>query len=234
MSCKPKNVYLDENYLRTKESQQVNFRMDNPEYGMDKEMIKNKLGPFLTTIDSGKGIGIGLSMVYGIVKSHGAVLTCDSKPDTDTSFEIFFPEPQSDEKQTTTAPAVVEPAKQKTETILLVDDEEPIQEFGKMILEKFGYAVLVANSGERAIDIYKSKNQQIDLVVLDLNMPGMGGQKCLIELVRINPDVKVVVASGFCPHGQLKQLMSKGATCYIQKPYMIEDILKSVRKALAK
>ncbi|MBN2420028.1 MAG: response regulator, partial [Deltaproteobacteria bacterium] len=119
-----------------------------------------------------------------------------------------------------------------SETILIVDDELFVRELGVQILAKFGYNVIAASDGETAIEIYFKNRDKISLVILDLIMPGMGGKKCLNEILKKDPEAKVVIASGFSPDGDAKSAMDSGAKGFISKPYNVRNMLKEVRKVI--
>jgi DNA-binding NtrC family response regulator len=119
-----------------------------------------------------------------------------------------------------------------SETILLVDDEDFLRELGKEMLERFGYTVLIADRGESAVEIYREKRERISLVILDLMMPGMGGKKCLEELLRMNPLVNVVIASGYSINEPMREALDEGAKGFIRKPYELRQMLKTVREVL--
>ena len=119
-----------------------------------------------------------------------------------------------------------------SEIILLVDDKEAIRDLAKQALMKFGFKVISAFSGEQAIEVYKAKPDVIDLILMDLGMPGMGGYKCLQELLKLDPHVKVVIASGYSFDQQVKQTMDAGAAGFIGKPYKIKDLINTVRMVL--
>ena len=119
-----------------------------------------------------------------------------------------------------------------TETILLVDDDQNIRELLKEILDRFDYAVLSAQSGEESLEIYKEKKEKIDLVLMDLNMPGMGGKQCLKELLGLEPALKVIVSSGHCTQGEIDETMRLGAAEFLTKPYHHSDLLKKIRETL--
>ncbi len=199
--------------------------------GIDPAIRDHIYEPFFTTKATGEGTGLGLSMVYGIVKSHGGAVTCDSRMGAGTSFRIYFPvlplEDMPDSKALEQPPV-----SSGEERILLVDDEESILEIGSDILSRHGYETVSAGSGEEALDTYAAEQDRIDLVILDLNMPGMGGRKCLEALREADPGVKVVVATGHTSTDQARQAMALGAVRFIPKPYRLRDILKVVREVL--
>jgi two-component system, cell cycle sensor histidine kinase and response regulator CckA len=200
---------------------------------MDKETLEHIFDPFFTTKEVGKGTGLGLAMVYGIVKSHEGYIMCYSEPGQGTVFKIYFPvrEGEKIEKKTETGNAAPEPAR-GIETILLVDDEELLRNIGKEILESFGYTILLASEGESALELYREKSGDIALVILDLIMPGMGGEKCLGEILKLNPRAKVVIASGYSVNGHAKNALDAGAKAFIKKPYEIRQMLGVVREVL--
>ncbi|MBW1909228.1 MAG: response regulator, partial [Deltaproteobacteria bacterium] len=119
-----------------------------------------------------------------------------------------------------------------SEKILLVDDEETILNIGQNMLARSGYTVITAKSGEEAIEVYRAEKEDIDLVILDMSMPGMGGHKCLKELVEIDPEVKTIIATGYTATGKVKETLESGAAGFIGKPYRLEEILKKIREVL--
>lgn len=198
--------------------------------GMDKETLEHVFEPFFTTKKPGAGTGLGLSMVYGIVKQHNGHITCYSEPGHGTTSKIYLPiftiEGQIDE------PQIIEVPSGGQETILLVDDEEHIRELGKKSLARAGYTILTARNGEEALDLYRTKAREIDLVILDLIMPVMEGHRCFEELRKINPCVKVIIASGYSAHGSAKRTVEAGAKGFVRKPYNLSELLGSVRRVL--
>ncbi|MBS3919289.1 MAG: response regulator, partial [Deltaproteobacteria bacterium] len=163
-------------------------------------------------------------------KSHEGYILCESEPGKGTTFRIYFPvteqgrgvEEWREDKE----------LKGGSETILLVDDEEPIRNLGEQIFAKYGYTVLKVSDGESALKLYQEKKGEIALVVLDLIMPGMGGKKCLEELLQINPEVKVVITSGYSPDGSHKTFLEGGAKNFISKPFNMKEMLQVVREVL--
>lgn len=199
--------------------------------GMDKEILDHIYEPFFTTKETGKGTGLGLAMVYGIVKSHRGYITCESQKGQGTCFKIYFPALESIVEEEMEEDRENHIAGGK-ETILLVDDEKYILEIGRDMLEQYGYTTFVAESGEKAVEVYRAGNKEIDLIVLDLNMPGMGGHRCLEKLLEINPAAKVIIASGYSQNAEVKRTMNSGAVGFIGKPYRLVDMLKKVREVL--
>ncbi len=179
----------------------------------------------------GKGTGLGLATVFGIVKSHCGHIFCQSEPGNGSSFQIYFPAhaatPISPAKSESFA--VVQSGK---ETILLVDDDPSIREFGQELLERYGYRVLLAESGEDAILQFGAHSGDIDMIILDLGMPGMGGYRCLTELLKIDSTTRILIASGYGPVGQAQEALKSGAKGFISKPYRIEEMLTAIRKVI--
>jgi two-component system cell cycle sensor histidine kinase/response regulator CckA len=200
--------------------------------GMDRDTLSHIFDPFYTTKGVGKGTGLGLSMVYGIVKDHGGHIQCRSAPGQGTTFRLFFPLCQSETALPQVTPQKRGRAMGGGETILLVDDEKALCNLGKQILGTAGYLVIVAGSGEEALQLFGDLGRGIDLVVLDLNMPGMGGLLCLQEMRRRNPAAKVIIASGYVASEHAGSSGIQGAAGFVPKPYRRDDMLQAVRGVL--
>lgn len=231
-----KNITLDEEYckmhLGAKPGDYVLLTVTDTGHGMDKETLEHLFEPFYTTKGVGRGTGLGLSMVYGIVKSHDGYIFCDSAPGKGATFEIYLPViEQKLEKEELKEEKISMGGK---ETILLIDDEESIRDLGNQILNQFGYTVLATSDGESGLELYRKEKGKIDLVILDLIMPGMGGKKCLEELLKMNPKVKVVIASGYSIDGPTEEALEVGAKNFVSKPYAMRQMLKVVREVLDK
>jgi len=229
------NATLDADYakrhLGAEPGRYVLLSVSDTGHGMDQETVNKIFDPFFTTKEFGKGTGLGLASVYGIVKSHGGYITCYSEAGKGTTFKIYFPaivQPETEEIEEVEA----KPIPRGTETILIVDDEEDIRGFARQALMKFGYRVLTASNGEEALELYSAKSTEIDLVVMDLGMPGMGGHKCLQEMRKLDRRVRGIIASGYSINGQVKKSLEAGARGYVGKPYKLADLLKTVREAL--
>ncbi len=230
-----KNVVLDEEYFKIHPAampgEYVLLSIADTGFGMNKETMEHIYEPFFTTKEVGKGTGLGLAMVYGIVESNGGYITSYSKPDEGATFRIYFPVLKAD-IEVRASDIKEEKLQGGSETILLVDDEETVLDIAKIMLERFRYTAITAESGEDAIEIFKKSNPYPDLVILDIGMPGMGGHKCLKELLKIYPDIKVIISSGYPENGKTEKTIESGAAGFIAKPYRLADMLKKVREIL--
>ncbi|OPX41173.1 MAG: hypothetical protein B1H13_03530 [Desulfobacteraceae bacterium 4484_190.3] len=231
------NVILDEEFckdhLGARPGKYALLRISDTGIGMNRRTLEHIFDPFFTTKEVGKGTGLGLAMVYGIVKSHEGYIMCASEPGDGTTFKIYFPVMEGIPARFETEAKNNEATSERgSETILLVDDEEILRDIGRDILETFGYTVLLAPDGESALELYKERRKHISLVILDLIMPGMGGKQCLEKLLKINPDTKVVIASGYSIDGHAKDALKAGAKAFVSKPYELNKMLQAVRSVL--
>ncbi len=199
--------------------------------GMDKETMERIFDPFFTTKEMGRGTGLGLASAYGIIKGHGGYVDVDSKKGQGSTFSIYLP---ASERRAHEAVKTAERLTKGTGTVLLVDDEEVIIEVGKELLETMGYRVLIAKDGEEAIAIYKKHLDDIDIVVLDMVMPNMGGGKAYDRMKEINPDIKILLSSGFSINGEASEILARGCNGFIQKPFTMKELSKRVSKILEK
>jgi PAS domain S-box-containing protein len=197
--------------------------------GMDEKTRDRIFEPFFTTKEMGHGAGLGLASAYGIVRNHGGFIKVTSKLGEGTTFDLYLP--ASPEKA---APAQAPPgvAVEGRETILLIDDEEIIIDVSREILESLGYRVWTVRTGHEAIALFKSRKNEIDLVILDMIMPGMGGGETFDRLKEIHPGVKVILSTGYSLTGQAREIMARGCKGFIQKPYKIETISQKIRELI--
>lgn len=197
--------------------------------GMDQKTRRRIFEPFFTTKEMGRGTGLGLAIVYGIVLNHGGFIKVYSEPGQGTTFNMYLP--SSEKEPAHRKPAATEPLT-GSETILLIDDEEMILELNKELFEKIGYTVLTASSGIEALKLYKEKKSEIDLVIMDMIMPQMHGIELYENIKTVNPDVKVLLSSGYSLNGQAQQIIDRGCNGFIQKPFRIAEISKKVRELI--
>jgi two-component system, cell cycle sensor histidine kinase and response regulator CckA len=230
------NMSLDEGYCKScdeimQPGDYVLLTVSDAGHGMEKEILEHIFDPFFTTKEVGKGTGLGLAMVYGIVRQHGGHITCDSQPNEGATFKIYLPaiEEVRTEKEDREEQAL---PRGGTETILLVDDEDFVRDLGTRFLTRVGYTVLNAASGPEAVQLYLKEGERISLVILDLIMPEMGGDKCLEEILAINQDAKIIISSGAAVQGKKKETLESGAKGFVSKPFQLREMLKTVREVL--
>jgi CheY-like chemotaxis protein len=197
--------------------------------GMDEKTKGRIFDPFFTTKEMGKGTGLGLATVYGIIKGHQGMITVDSKPGHGATFIIHLPASEKAKVKAKTATGTIA---RGTETILLVDDEKMVMEVNKEILEFLGYRVYAAGSGQEAIAVYMEKQKEIDLVILDMLMPAMSGGETFDRLREINPGIKVLLSSGYSINGKAQTIMDRGCNGFLQKPFRMEELSHKVREML--
>ncbi len=227
------NVTLSPSYLKSiKEAgpgHYVKISVTDTGVGMDDATREKVFDPFFSTKEMGQGSGLGLASVYGIIKNHGGFIRVSSIEGQGTTFEIHLP--ASKNKAVEEGPGTDRhEIRYGQGTVLLVDDEEMIVLVGRLMLEKLGYRVLVAGSGQEALDVYGEKKEEIDLVILDMVMPGMGGGETYDRLKEIDGDVKVLLSSGYSIDGQAKEIMDRGCRGFIQKPFAVEELSRRVEK----
>lgn len=197
--------------------------------GMDQETLGRIFEPFFTTKEMGRGTGLGLASSYGIVKSHGGFMEAESELGKRTTLSVYLPATDKVLQPSVQAPPTLVGG---SETILLVDDEDRILKVGTKVLEKLGYRVLEATNGVEALKLYKEQMDQIDLVILDLMMPQMGGAETFDRLKEINPDVKVLLSTGYSLEGLAEDLLASGCDAFIQKPFGMQAMAEKIREVL--
>ncbi|MCX5862918.1 MAG: PAS domain S-box protein [Deltaproteobacteria bacterium] len=234
LTIETRKVMLDEEYCRThlesKPGQYVMISVSDTGHGMSQETVQHIFEPFFTTKGEGKGTGLGLAMVYGIMKHHEGFINCYSEPGHGTTFRIYFPVVSTElEEDSEQESAVLQGG---SETILLVDDEESLCDIGSQLLTRAGYTVLTATSARDALDLYRNQKSDISLVILDLIMPEMGGKECFKELAKIDSKVKVILSSGFLSDGTSEEARVFGFRGLVEKPYNMRQLLGLVREVL--
>lgn len=235
------NLSIETDFYRLREEQIVDFFQIPPgEYvrinvtdtghGMTPEIKKRMFEPFYTTKGVGKGTGLGLAVVYGIVKNHGGYITVYSEPGLGTTIRIYLPKAEGE----IITPKKEEIAKQQTRrgTILLIDDEEVVRELGKDILEAYNYSVLLAAHGNEGITIFSEHKHRIDLVILDMIMPGKTGKQTFQDIKALRPNAKVLLCSGYGQEMYFRELFEAGASGLLQKPFQPDELIVKVTKAI--
>jgi CheY-like chemotaxis protein len=227
-----RNIIADENFAQrysVKPGKYVKISITDTGSGIDEKIKGRIFEPFFTTKEMGRGTGLGLASAYGIVKNHGGVITVYSEKGHGTTFGIYLP---ASEKVVPAEKPSLRDVLRGNETILLVDDEPMIIDVGRDILEALGYTVIVAKNGEEAVRIYREKKDTIDLVILDMIMPGMGGAETFEVLKTIKPKVTVILSSGYSMNGRPAKMLEQGCRGFIQKPYNMAELSQAVRAAL--
>jgi signal transduction histidine kinase/CheY-like chemotaxis protein len=226
------DVDIDENFIkpyRVEPGSYVCITVSDNGLGMDKATQQRIFEPFFTTKKMGRGTGLGLASAYGIIKNHGGFIEVESEAGEGASFHIYLP---ASDKQVIDETDAFEEVLKGNETILLVDDEMMIIEVGQEILNALGYEVLPALSGQEAVEIYTNKNTSIDMVVLDMIMPGMSGGEAYDQLKKINPQVRVLLCSGYSLSGQATEILDRGCDGFIQKPFKLRELSVKIREIL--
>jgi len=219
--------------------------------GMDKEIKERIFEPFFTTKGLARGTGLGLASVYGIIKSHGGYTDVESKKGHGTTFSLYLPATKAEGIAQRAASERSAEILQGKETVLLVDDEEMILDVGQELLKTLDYKVLIANGGKEALEIvskaHGAKRMEpeekgryapgampfaIDLVILDMIMPVIGGGETYDRMKEINPDIKVLLSSGYSIDGQATEILKRGCNGFIQKPFSIKELSQGIREIL--
>ena len=229
------DIVLDEKYsepFRIKPGNYVKISVTDTGVGMDNAIQQRIFDPFFTTKDIGRGTGLGLASAYGIIKNHGGIINVYSKRGEGTTFNIYLPAsengvPIKDKK-------LPDEILKGTETVLLVDDEDGILDIGEEMLKEIGYEVWIARGGKEAIEIYSNHKGKIDVVILDMIMPDMNGGKAYDRMKEINPNVKVLLSSGYSINGKAAAILKRGCDGFIQKPFTMQKLSKKIRNILDK
>jgi polar amino acid transport system substrate-binding protein len=189
--------------------------------------------PFFTTKEVGKGSGLGLAMVYGIVKQHNGYINCYSEPGKGTTFKIYLPLSLGEAGGEESPPATSAPIG-GTETILVAEDDDDVRKLTKDVLEKFGYTVIGAANGEEAVNIFRENEGKIHLLLLDVIMPKKNGKEAYEEIKRIRPAIKALFISGYTANIIHKRGFIEEGLEFILKPVSPTELLRKVRKVLEK
>ena len=197
--------------------------------GMDEATIAHIFEPFFSTKQRGRGTGLGLASVYGIIKNHGGFILVRSEKAVGTSFMVHLP---ASTKCVEQVRKTADPIHKGSETVLLIDDEQMILDIGTHMLESLGYKVLTASGGSKGIEIFDRNMADIDLVLLDMIMPGIGGRDTFTALRRRNTNLKVLLLSGYSLDGQAGEILAQGCSGFIQKPFTMAELSKKLRQVL--
>jgi PAS domain S-box-containing protein len=228
-------VEFDEDYVRrhvfAKPGKYMLISVTDTGNGMDATTKGKIFEPFYTTKDIGKGTGLGLAMVYGIIKQHNGYINVYSEPGKGTTFKIYLPVVEQEAEKLVTA--VLPPVTGGTETILLAEDAVMVRDLAKKILEEYGYHVIIAEDGSAAVETYKA-HPEIALLILDVIMPGKNGKEVYLEVRNLRPDIKVLFMSGYTANIIHKKGILDSGTEFISKPFSPNAFLRKVREVLNK
>ncbi len=219
-----KNAMLDDYYASLNgidPGKYVQVSVRDTGMGIESSNQEKIFDPFFTTKQRGRGTGLGLAASYGIIKNHGGILNVQSEKGKGTTFNIYLP---SSEKEVQVEKKSGEDAKAGSGIILLVDDEEMIIRVGRQMLEALGYQVIEARSGKEAIEVYRENQDRIHVIILDVIMPDMDGSETFDILKEIDPDVKVLLASGYSIDGKAGEILERGCHGFIQKPFDLNNL----------
>jgi CheY-like chemotaxis protein len=226
------NIFLNDELAllySVKPGKYVKITVTDTGTGMDEKTRKRIFDPFFTTKEMGRGTGLGLATVYGIINGHKGMINVYSEPGHGTTFTIYLPASEKEIVKEETATGTID---RGTETILLVDDEKIILEVSRELLESMGYRVYAVGSGQEAVALFTRKRHEIDLVILDMIMPEISGGETFDRLREINPGIKVLLSSGYSLNGEAQTIMDRGCKGFIQKPFLIENLSRKVREIL--
>jgi CheY-like chemotaxis protein len=234
ITVETKDIHLHEEFVRmhqVKPGKFVKVTVTDTGNGMDEATRQRIFDPFFTTKSRERGTGLGLASVYGIIKNHGGIVTVKSDKGRGTTFTVFLP---ASDKAARLDRAQTMNAVRGEGTILLVDDEKMVIEAGRLMLQSLGYTVLTAYNGLEALSIYKARQTDIDLVLLDIIMPGMDGSEVLQIMRTINPEVKILLASGYSLEHQTQKTLGAGCAGFIQKPFSLKALSVKIQECLTK
>ncbi|MFN8613329.1 MAG: response regulator [Vulcanimicrobiota bacterium] len=197
--------------------------------GIPPEIRERVFEPFFTTKENGKGTGMGLAMVYGIVKNHGGTIRLETEPGKGTTFHCYLPLADQSVREEV---AKARPMVHGSGKILVVDDEELLRDVACKLLKHLGYQVVTCEDGLQACEYYAAHQREVDLVIVDMIMPKVGGAECFRNLKKINPEVRAVLSTGYSLNDTAQQLLDEGMVGFIQKPYQLSQLSEVMAKAL--
>ena len=228
------NVTLDKEYIKPFEvtpGRYVKISVTDTGIGMDAATREKIFDPFFSTKNIGQGSGLGLSSLYGIIKNHEGLINVYSEKGEGTTFNIYLPASEKEAVEEAPQPGRYE-VQYGQGTILLIDDEEMILTVGPKMLEKLGYQTFTAGSGQEALYLYEKHRGNIDLVILDMVMPDMGGGETFDRLNEIDQDVRVLLSSGYSINGHAQEILDRGCSGFIQKPFAMVELSRKIYEAL--
>jgi len=226
------NVAIDEgsaDNFKLKQGEYVKVSVVDTGTGMDKEIQEKIFDPFFTTKEKGRGTGLGLASASEVIKNHGGLIDVYSKKGKGATFNIYLP---ASDKKVIQEKELTQKILKGIETILLVDDEEMIIEVNQEILKALGYKTMIARSGKEAIETYKNNQDKINMVIMDMIIPEMSGKEFYDNLKKIDPELKVLLSSGYSISGQAAEILERGCNGFIQKPFKLRELSVKIREVL--
>mgnify|MGYP006287559887 CR=1 FL=1 len=234
LTIKTEETFIEKEYLKDplsiKPGRYVLLSVSDTGVGMDKKTIDHIFEPFFTTKEKGKGTGLGLATVYGIVKQHDGMIESFSEPGQGSTFMLYWP--ASEKRKKIADNSEEEAVSGGTETILVAEDDKIVRNLAQTILEREGYTVLTARNGVEALEIFKKDPEKIDLAVLDVIMPQLGGHEAFVEMQKKRQELKALFASGYSENAIHTDFVLKEGLTLIQKPYSRKNLLRTIRKVL--
>ncbi len=198
-------------------------------HGMAPEVKERIFDPYFTTKEKGEGTGLGLAMVHGIVKSHGGTITVYSEPDMGSTFHVYLPIMETETEQEAGSEERVPTG---SERILFVDDEQPIVDIAKQMVEQLGYTVVTRTSSLDALELFRTEPDEFDLVITDMTMPNMTGEELANELMFIRPDIPIILCTGFSRRVTEKKAKAMGIQAFVLKPILKQELAETIRRVL--
>ena len=232
LKLKTENISLDEHFVEPYDvhpGRYIRVSVSDTGIGMDDKTRKRLFDPFFTTKDRGRGTGLGLASAYGIIKNHNGIITVKSKPGRGTTFSVYLP---ASEKKVQHEREHKRDVANGSETVLLVDDEDMVIDVGSKLLQRLGYNVLTARNGLQAVNIYQTRQDQIDCVILDMIMPDQNGGETFDKLKQIDNDINVLLSSGYSLNDQAAEILNRGCNGFIQKPFNLKELSWKIREIL--
>ena len=234
ITIETENVVIDEEFIAThswaKPGDYVRLSIADTGFGMDEETLAHAFEPFYTTKDIGEGTGLGLATVYGIVKQHEGIVNVYSEIGEGTKFSIYLPQVEASEEKIDNV--IEAPPMGGSETILVAEDDDTVRGLSRLILEKAGYTVLPTADGEEALRVFEERADEIDLALLDVMMPRLGGKGVFDKIHEQRPEMRVLFASGYSAGAIPTAFIVEEALRMIKKPYTADDLLRHVRESL--
>jgi CheY-like chemotaxis protein len=233
LEVKLEDVELDADFTAShpamKPGAYLNLTVSDTGHGMPPDVLDQIFDPFFTTKETGEGTGMGLSVIHGIIGSYGGAITADSQPGQGSTFKVYLPiierrkEPHAEAE---------EPIPTGSERILFVDDEPALANLGRQTLESLGYDVDIRTGSIEALELFKNKPDRFDLVITDMTMPHMTGEDLAQELMRIKPNIPIILCTGFSAKIDDRKASAMGVRAFVLKPIVKRKLAATIRKVL--